>query len=127
MAERRADLRRYPRAKVAWPVVLEVGDRHFQLQTINLSPMGTKVGLVEAPLEVGSQAKLRIRPPNGRTLDVNASDKAARFINLCDAFNLPLLFLVDVPGFMVGTKVEQAGIIRHGAKMLFAVARYPVP
>ncbi len=72
MAERRADLRRYPRAKVAWPVVLEVGDRHFQLQTMNLSPMGTKVGLVEAPLEVGSQAKLRIRPPNGRTLDVNA-------------------------------------------------------
>jgi PilZ domain-containing protein len=72
MAERRADLRRYPRAKVTWPVVLEVGDRHFQLQTINLSPMGTKVGLVEAPLEVGSQAKLRIRPPNGRTLDVNA-------------------------------------------------------
>jgi len=72
MVERRADLRRYPRAKVAWPVVLEVGDRHFQLQTVNLSPMGTKVGLVEAPLEVGSPAKLRIRPPNGRTLDVNA-------------------------------------------------------
>ena len=72
MAERMADLRRYPRAKVAWPVVLEVGDRHFQLQTINLSPMGTKTGLVEAALEVGSQAKLRIRPPNGRTFDVNA-------------------------------------------------------
>jgi PilZ domain-containing protein len=72
MTERRADLRRYPRAKVAWPVVLEVGDRHFLLQTVNLSPMGTKVGPVEAPLEVGSPAKLRIRPPNGRTLDVNA-------------------------------------------------------
>src|SRR3972149_1738571 len=66
MSERRADLRRYPRAKVAWPVVLEVGDRHFNIQTVNLSPMGTKVGLVEAPLEVGSSAKLRIRPPNGR-------------------------------------------------------------
>jgi hypothetical protein len=72
MNERRADLRRYPRAKVAWPVVLEVGDRHFNIQTMNLSPMGTKVGLVEAPLEIGSPAKLRIRPPNGRTLDVNA-------------------------------------------------------
>jgi PilZ domain len=72
MAERMADLRRYPRAKVAWPVVLEVGDRHFSLQTVNLSPMGTKVGPVETPLEVGSSAKLRIRPPNGRTLDVNA-------------------------------------------------------
>ena len=72
MVERRADLRRYPRAKVAWPVVLEVGDRHFNLQTVNLSPMGTKVGLVEGPLEIGSQAKLHIRPPNGRTLDVNA-------------------------------------------------------
>lgn len=72
MSERRADLRRYPRAKVSWPVVLEVGDRHFDIQTMNLSSMGTKVGLVEAPLEIGSSAKLRIRPPNGRTLDVNA-------------------------------------------------------
>ena len=72
MSERMADLRRYPRAKVAWPVVLEIGDRHFNIQTMNLSPMGTKVGLVEAPLEIGSSAKLRIRPPNGRILDVNA-------------------------------------------------------
>ena len=63
----------------------------------------------------------------GGVLDVNTSDKAARFINLCDAFNIPLLFLQDVPGFMVGTKVEQAGIIRHGAKMLYAVASATVP
>jgi acetyl-CoA carboxylase carboxyltransferase component len=63
----------------------------------------------------------------GGVLDVNSSDKAARFINLCDAFSLPLVFLVDTPGFMVGTKVEQAGIIRHGAKMLFAVASATVP
>ncbi|HEX4621139.1 MAG TPA: acyl-CoA carboxylase subunit beta [Myxococcaceae bacterium] len=63
----------------------------------------------------------------GGVLDVNASDKAARFINLCDAFNVPLLFLVDVPGFMVGTKVEQQGIIRHGSKMMFAVASATVP
>ncbi len=63
----------------------------------------------------------------GGILDVNSSDKAARFVNLCDAFNIPLLFLQDVPGFMVGTKVEQAGIIRHGAKMLYAVSSATVP
>jgi acetyl-CoA carboxylase carboxyltransferase component len=60
-------------------------------------------------------------------LDVNASDKAARFINLCDAFNIPLCFFQDVPGFMVGTKVEKEGIIRHGAKMMYAVASATVP
>jgi acetyl-CoA carboxylase carboxyltransferase component len=63
----------------------------------------------------------------GGVLDVNSSDKAARFINLCDAFNIPLVFLQDVPGFMVGTKVEQQGIIRHGAKMLYAVGSATVP
>src|SRR3954463_4002781 len=60
-------------------------------------------------------------------LETAPANKAARFINLCDAFNIPLLFLQDVPGFMVGTKVEQAGIIRHGAKMLYAVSRATVP
>jgi acetyl-CoA carboxylase carboxyltransferase component len=63
----------------------------------------------------------------GGILDVNSADKAARFINLCDAFNIPLLFLQDVPGFMVGSKVEQAGIIRHGAKMLYATSTATVP
>jgi acetyl-CoA carboxylase carboxyltransferase component len=63
----------------------------------------------------------------GGILDNDSADKAARFINLCNAFGLPLLFLQDVPGFMVGTKVEQAGIIRHGAKMLYAVANATVP
>jgi acetyl-CoA carboxylase carboxyltransferase component len=60
-------------------------------------------------------------------LDNDSADKAARFINLCDAFNIPLIFLQDVPGFMVGSKVEHAGIIRHGAKMLYAVSRATVP
>jgi acetyl-CoA carboxylase carboxyltransferase component len=60
-------------------------------------------------------------------LENDSADKAARFINLCDAFNVPLVFLQDVPGFMVGTKVEQEGIIRHGAKMLYAVSRATVP
>ncbi len=63
----------------------------------------------------------------GGILENDSADKAARFINLCDAYNIPLLFLQDVPGFMVGTKVEQAGIIRHGAKMLYAVSRATVP
>ncbi len=63
----------------------------------------------------------------GGVLFVDSADKTARFIELCDAFNLPLLFLADVPGFMVGTAVERAGIIRHGAKMISAVSRATVP
>ena len=63
----------------------------------------------------------------GGILENDSADKAARFVNLCDAFNIPLLFLQDVPGFMVGSKVEHAGIIRHGAKMLYAVSRATVP
>jgi acetyl-CoA carboxylase carboxyltransferase component len=63
----------------------------------------------------------------GGALDVDSADKAARFIMLCDAFHIPLVFLQDVPGFMVGSKVEHAGIIRHGAKMLYAVSRATVP
>ena len=63
----------------------------------------------------------------GGILENDSADKAARFVNLCDAFGIPLLFLQDVPGFMVGSKVEQAGIIRHGAKMLYAISRATVP
>jgi acetyl-CoA carboxylase carboxyltransferase component len=63
----------------------------------------------------------------GGILDNDSADKAARFVNLCDAFGIPLVFLQDVPGFMVGTKVEAGGIIRHGAKMLHAVANATVP
>jgi acetyl-CoA carboxylase carboxyltransferase component len=63
----------------------------------------------------------------GGVLFVDSADKAARFIWLCDAFNIPLLFLADVPGFMIGTDVERRGIIRHGAKMLTAVAEARVP
>jgi methylmalonyl-CoA decarboxylase alpha subunit len=60
-------------------------------------------------------------------LDINASDKAARFIRTCDAFNIPLLSLVDVPGFLPGTDQEYGGIIRHGAKMLYAFSEATVP
>ena len=63
----------------------------------------------------------------GGVLFTDTADKAARFIWLCDAFNIPLLFLMDVPGFMIGSKVEREGIIRHGAKMVSAVSDATVP
>jgi acetyl-CoA carboxylase carboxyltransferase component len=63
----------------------------------------------------------------GGVLFVDSADKASRFIQLSDAFNVPLLFLADVPGFMVGTAVEREGIIRHGAKMISAVSEATVP
>jgi len=61
------------------------------------------------------------------TLDINASTKGARFVRFCDAFNLPLVTLVDVPGFLPGTAQEHGGIIRHGAKLLYAYAEATVP
>jgi acetyl-CoA carboxylase carboxyltransferase component len=63
----------------------------------------------------------------GGVLFVDSADKATRFIQLCDAFNVPLVFLADVPGFMVGTAVEKQGIIRHGAKLISAVSEATVP
>ena len=63
----------------------------------------------------------------GGVLFVDSADKGARFISLCDAFGIPLVFLADVPGFMIGTKVEKQGIIRHGAKMISAVSEATVP
>lgn len=71
---------------------------------------------------VANQSKVK-----GGVLFVDSSDKAARFVWLCNAFNIPLLFLVDISGFMIGSRVEKQGIIRHGAKMLFAVAESSVP
>jgi len=61
------------------------------------------------------------------SLDINASDKVARFVRFCNAFNIPLITLVDVPGFLPGTQQEYGGIIRHGAKMLFAYSAASVP
>ncbi len=89
-----------------------------------------------APEVITALARLGGRPvgviasqPNhlGGVLFVDSADKAARFIWLCDAFNVPLVFLADVPGFMVGTEVERQGIIRAGAKMLTAIAEATVP
>jgi len=63
----------------------------------------------------------------GGVLFVDSSDKVARFVWLCDAFNIPLVFLSDVPGFMIGSAVERQGIIRHGAKLITAVSEATVP
>ncbi|HYG69496.1 MAG TPA: acyl-CoA carboxylase subunit beta [Anaeromyxobacteraceae bacterium] len=71
---------------------------------------------------VANQPKVK-----GGVLFVDSADKATRFIWLCDAFNVPLLYLADVPGFMIGTKVERQGIIRSGAKMIGAVSEATVP
>ncbi|RXY99368.1 acyl-CoA carboxylase subunit beta [Fictibacillus sp. S7] len=77
---------------------------------------GRPVGLI------ANQPKVK-----GGVLFVDSADKAAKFITLCDAFNIPVLFLADVPGFMIGTKVERAGIIRHGAKLIAAMSDVTVP
>jgi acetyl-CoA carboxylase carboxyltransferase component len=71
---------------------------------------------------VANQPKVK-----GGVLFVDSADKCARFIRTCNAFNIPLLFLADVPGFMIGTQVEREGIIRHGAKMISAVSEATVP
>jgi propionyl-CoA carboxylase beta chain/acetyl-CoA/propionyl-CoA carboxylase carboxyl transferase subunit len=71
---------------------------------------------------VANQPKVR-----AGTLDIDASEKASRFVRFCDAFNIPLLTFVDVPGFLPGTQQEYNGIIRHGAKLLYAFAEATVP
>ncbi len=71
---------------------------------------------------IANQPKMK-----GGVIFVDSADKAARFVFLCNAFNIPLLFLSDVPGFMIGTQVERQGIIRHGAKMVFAISQATVP
>jgi methylmalonyl-CoA decarboxylase subunit alpha len=77
----------------------------------------------------GKSVGIVANQPNwlGGILENDSADKGARFIQICDAFNIPLVFLQDVPGFMVGSKVEHAGIIRHGAKMLHAMSAATVP
>jgi acetyl-CoA carboxylase carboxyltransferase component len=105
--ERIVDEGRFFEIKPAWARNLVIGFAHFD---------GGSVGIVaNQPSHLGG------------ALDVDAADKAARFISLCDAFEVPLVFLVDVPGFLVGKQVERQGIIRHGAKMLYAVSEATVP
>src|SRR4029078_4553898 len=78
---------------------------------------------------IGRTIGVVANPPNvmAGVLDINASDKGAKFIRFCNAFNIPLVTLVDVPGFLPGVQQEYDGIIRHGAKMLFAYSSCTVP
>ncbi len=95
----------------------EIKSRGAQEMVVGLARLdGHTVGLVANQPQVRSGA-----------IFVDSADKAARFITLCDAFNIPLFFLHDVPGFMVGVAVERRGIIRHGAKMITAMASAEVP
>ncbi|MBK5220784.1 MAG: acyl-CoA carboxylase subunit beta, partial [Thermoleophilia bacterium] len=105
--ERIADADSFFEIKAAWAAEMVVGFARI---------VGGAVGIVANQPLVRSGA-----------INVDSADKAARFISLCDAFNLPLLFLCDTPGFMIGSAVERRGIIRHGAKMVAAMASSEVP
>jgi acetyl-CoA carboxylase carboxyltransferase component len=96
---------------------LEVHDRWAKELVVGYARLdGRVIGIV------ANQPKVK-----GGVLFVDSADKAARFIVTCNAFNVPLLFLADVPGFMIGKDVERHGIIRHGAKMISAVSEATVP
>ena len=96
----------------------------FEVKPLFAPELVTGFGLLDGELVgiVANQPAVK-----GGVLFVDSADKAARFIWQCDAFNIPLLYLADVPGFMIGSAVERQGIIRHGAKMITAVAEATVP
>ena len=117
-SERQAfDMRRYVRG-------LLDDDSFFEIHALWAKELVVGFGRLEGQV-VGVVANNPMF--KGGVLFVDSADKATRFINLCDAFNIPLIFLADVPGFMVGSAVERAGIIRHGAKMITAVSEATVP
>ncbi len=99
-------------------------DSFFEVKPLFAAELVTGLGRIDGrPVGiVANNSAVR-----GGVLFVDSADKAARFIWLCDAFNVPLLYLADVPGFMIGSEVERQGIIRHGAKMITAVAEATVP
>jgi methylmalonyl-CoA decarboxylase subunit alpha len=117
-SERQAiDIRRYIRGLVDAGSFFEIHAKWAREVTVGFARLdGQVVGVVAN----NSMHK-------GGVLFVDSADKATRFVQLCDAFNVPLLFLADVPGFMVGTAVEKQGIIRHGAKMISAISEATVP
>jgi acetyl-CoA carboxylase carboxyltransferase component len=117
-SERQAfDMRRYLRGLVDAGSLFEIHELWARELTVGFARLdGQVIGVVaNNPMFKGG------------VLFVDSADKGTRFIQLCDAFNVPLLFLADVPGFMVGTAVERQGIIRHGAKMISAVSEATVP
>ncbi|NED95178.1 acyl-CoA carboxylase subunit beta [Phytoactinopolyspora alkaliphila] len=99
-------------------------DSFFEVKPLFAAELVTGFGLLEGQVVgvVANQPAVK-----GGVLFVDSADKAARFIWLCDAFNVPLVYLADVPGFMIGSEVEKQGIIRHGAKMITAVSEATVP
>ncbi len=100
------------------------GESFFEVKPLFAPELIVGFGLLDGrPVGVVANNPMAL----GGALFVDSSDKAARFIWWCDAFNVPLLFLADVPGFMIGTSVERQGIIRHGAKMVTAVSEATVP
>jgi acetyl-CoA carboxylase carboxyltransferase component len=99
-------------------------DSFFEVKPLFAPELITGLGLLEGH-PVGVLANNPFH--KGGVLFTDSADKATRFIQLCDAFGIPLVFLADVPGFMVGTQVEREGIIRHGAKMISAVSEATVP
>jgi acetyl-CoA carboxylase carboxyltransferase component len=116
--ERQAfDMRRFVRGLVDADSFFEIHARWAREVTVGFACLDGRV--------VGVVANNSLH--KGGVLFVDSADKATRFVQLCDAFNVPLLFIADVPGFMVGSAVEKQGIIRHGAKMITAVAEATVP
>ncbi|HZD99226.1 MAG TPA: acyl-CoA carboxylase subunit beta [Micromonosporaceae bacterium] len=117
-SERQAfDMRRYVKGLVDADSYFEIHALWARELTVGFARLnGEVVGIV------GNNSMFK-----GGVLFVDSADKASRFVQLCDAFNVPLLFLADVPGFMVGTAVEKQGIIRHGAKMVSAISEATVP
>ena len=111
------DMRRYARALLDDGSIFEIHSGWAREVLVCLGRLnGRVVGVV------GNNSMFR-----GGVLFVDSADKATHFVQLCDAFGIPLVFLADVPGFMVGAAVERQGIIRHGAKMITAVAEATVP
>jgi acetyl-CoA carboxylase carboxyltransferase component len=111
------DMRELLRALVDADSFLEIHERWAREVIVGYARLeGRVIGIV------ANQPKVK-----GGVLFVDSADKSARFIWTCNAFNIPLLFLADVPGFMIGTQVEREGIIRHGAKMISAVSEATVP
>ncbi|GAB6902429.1 acyl-CoA carboxylase subunit beta [Kineosporia succinea] len=99
-------------------------DSFFEVKPSFAAEIVTGLGRIEG-MPVGIVASNSV--VRGGVLFVDSADKTARFVEFCDAFNLPLVYLADVPGFMIGKDVERQGIIRHGAKMITAVAEATVP
>ena len=100
------------------------GDSFLELKKLYAAEIITGLARIDGRVVgiIANQPKVK-----GGVLFHNSADKAAQFITLCDCFQIPLLFLADIPGFMIGTKVEQAGIIRYGAKMISAMSKATVP